>query len=606
MKSTTISDHYLQNFLQNKSSQGHSNDDISVYLNLLGYEKPVNQKENELGVLKKQLKKKTDLSEKMSKENMNSGVSSDGENDTEQSSQKTNLLKLISYLQMSIQKNIPKLTIYAHLIKHGWDKKLVENAYDVASKSYNQRMSKFGGDKPVELKKDTRYLLSKIDELSEQVSLRKSRIALSREKLNNLNSKRFSKKIHSKYTASHFYTKIRKNMPHVKVADKPKEAKKSLEESPHDAQLKKITEELAYLNNKIAGQSQSPQAAEPSYVLEQQENIPQAKLKSDIKTQLDKKDIKAKMEQVKNIAKKSSSYKKPNLPPEALTIHADSINVVGDKKSNPYVGSAEVGHNTFHDEGGEFGLYNPLTANKLEYTEEPVGNRVPTGVPDLDIVISGGLKPHSTTLISGGAGTGKSTFGLQYIVNGIIKHNEPGIYITFEQTREAVISLGNQFGWDLEHLESEGMLIIHEYIPEQISKALQAGGGSVRDMVDSIKAKRVVIDSITEYKMLFRSEIDQRKELTIIFKSFAKWGCTTLIVGQEHSISRSHVSSVLDYESDAVILLYNERRGDIRQRSLEIYKMRDTKHAGRIFPMELTNHGMLVHTKESKLIAGRR
>jgi KaiC/GvpD/RAD55 family RecA-like ATPase len=311
----------------------------------------------------------------------------------------------------------------------------------------------------------------------------------------------------------------------------------------------------------------------------------------------------AQMEHMQTLSKSSSSYQKPAVDTSSQSENpqrvVENVNI---KTSAVNVDGARV--EDVSSEGGGMGLYNQVVAEAIHYTENATPDRLPTGVPELDRVISGGLKAYSTTLVSGGAGTGKSTLALQFLVNGIILNNQAGIYITFEQTAQSVRELGKQFGWDLENLEKQNMLIIHEYTPEQISKALETGGGSIRDMIDSISARRIVIDSITEFRMLFHSEIAQRKALTELFKSLGRWKCTSLVIGQEHSESGAHVSSVLDYECDAVILLYNERKGDIRFRSLEIYKMRETKHAGRIFPMRITQNGMIVNTEDRRLVRG--
>jgi circadian clock protein KaiC len=253
----------------------------------------------------------------------------------------------------------------------------------------------------------------------------------------------------------------------------------------------------------------------------------------------------------------------------------------------------------------QFGFYNPVVPDELELVSTPIGDRAQTGIPDLDSVIDGGFPRKSSVLISGGPGSGKTTMALQYLVNGVVLYNEPGVLISFEQTRESIIAVGRQFGWDIENLEKQHMLFIHEYTPEQLEKAISAGGGSLRDMVDSIKAKRFVLDSISEYLAMFPSELGKRKACTDFYRAVTKWGCTLIIIGEEDTDGTNRVSSVADYESDAVIRLYNERKGDIRLRSLEIFKMRDTRHAGRLFPMKMTSNGIIVRVKDP-ILASRQ
>jgi KaiC/GvpD/RAD55 family RecA-like ATPase len=288
--------------------------------------------------------------------------------------------------------------------------------------------------------------------------------------------------------------------------------------------------------------------------------------------------------QVKQVATLSSQYKNPKSPTIAL-----KVELLEEKFKN-----LSINQRLQQADPVTLGLYNPLEADELETVDTPIGDRVQTGIADLDSVIEGGFVRKSSTVVYGGPGAGKTTFGLQYLINGIVLYNEPGVYITFEQTRESIISLGKNYGWDIENLEAQHMLVIHEYSPEQLAKAISSGGGSLRDLIDSIKAKRLVLDSITEYLSLFNSEISSRKACSDIFRLCVRWGVTLIAVGEDTVVNGTHQFTVLDYEVDGIILLYNERRGDVRLRFLEILKMRDTRHAGRVFPMKLTKNGIIV------------
>ena len=86
-------------------------------------------------------------------------------------------------------------------------------------------------------------------------------------------------------------------------------------------------------------------------------------------------------------------------------------------------------------------------------------NRVPTYIPNFDTLINGGFKKNSINLIVGGAGSGKTIFTLQFLVNGILKHNETGLYITFEEKKDEIYDNMSVFGWDLAKLEKQGKLV---------------------------------------------------------------------------------------------------------------------------------------------------
>ncbi|MCX7727083.1 MAG: hypothetical protein N2053_09580, partial [Chitinispirillaceae bacterium] len=87
-------------------------------------------------------------------------------------------------------------------------------------------------------------------------------------------------------------------------------------------------------------------------------------------------------------------------------------------------------------------------------------NRVPFGIEDLDNMLSGGLLRGSANLIEGAPGTGKTTLGMEFIYNGIVKYNEPGLIITFEEYPQQYYRDALQFGWDFKKLEEENKLKI--------------------------------------------------------------------------------------------------------------------------------------------------
>ena len=137
------------------------------------------------------------------------------------------------------------------------------------------------------------------------------------------------------------------------------------------------------------------------------------------------------------------------------------------------------------------------------------------------------------------------------------------------------------------------------YTPEQIAKVLSVGGGTIRDTIDSIGVKRIVIDSLTAFTLLHDNELTKRKELLKLFESIYKWDVTALLTAEQEPDPDKHESNVLEFEVDGVVLLYNVRKGDIRERSLEVFKMRGTKHSAKIYPMKITNKGMIIYPDET-------
>lgn len=225
--------------------------------------------------------------------------------------------------------------------------------------------------------------------------------------------------------------------------------------------------------------------------------------------------------------------------------------------------------------------------------------RVSTGIPGLDQVMNGGLRKNTVNLVAGGPGSGKTIFGVQFLIDGINNHDEPGIYVTFEQTEEELLSDMKVFNWDLEDKIRRKKLVVLSYTPEQVEKVLKAGGGIIRDSIHSIKAKRVVFDSLSAFTLLYERLSDQRKACLSLFRAIKKWDCTALLIAEQEGTPEVHTPSVEEFEVDGVFLLYNVRTGYIRQRALEVFKMRGTGHPVNIFPMTIDNNGVKILPKKT-------
>ncbi|MGM5485489.1 MAG: RAD55 family ATPase [Nanobdellota archaeon] len=223
--------------------------------------------------------------------------------------------------------------------------------------------------------------------------------------------------------------------------------------------------------------------------------------------------------------------------------------------------------------------------------------RMPTGIEGFDGLIQGGLRKGSTVLVEGGAGTGKTIFCTQFIVNGIENYDEKGVIVSFEEEKDSFYDEMKVFGWDLAKYEKENKFNYLRYNPEQVEKVLSGGGGIIRDVIDRIGAKRIVIDSISALTMLY-DDILSRKEATLnLFKTIKKWGCTAIVIGQPEGTDSNiehHPFNLLEYECDGVVRLYNVREDDSRKRKIEVYKMRGTDHSPELKPMRITDEGVEV------------
>jgi len=114
----------------------------------------------------------------------------------------------------------------------------------------------------------------------------------------------------------------------------------------------------------------------------------------------------------------------------------------------------------------------------------------------------------------------------------------------------------------------------------------------IEDAIRQVGAKRIVIDSITAYGALFENQADQRKMLVNLFDMIADWDCTTVVIHEEDQYIQEHKSSIMGFMADAIVKIYNIRKGAKMTRAMEIFKMRGTNHSTAILPMQINDHGV--------------
>jgi len=223
--------------------------------------------------------------------------------------------------------------------------------------------------------------------------------------------------------------------------------------------------------------------------------------------------------------------------------------------------------------------------------------RVSTGIKNFDSLIQEGFEKNSTNLIVGSSGSGKTIFAVEFLIKGMEK-GEKCLYITFEQGKKEFYSNMFDFGWDLAKYEKQGKFFFLQYTPEKVKTMLEEGGGTIETTVLTKKVKRIVIDSITSFELLFEKELEKRESALSLFSMLSKWDCTSLLTYEGTPSSEKKVTPrVLDFESDAIILLYFVRGKKQRNRYLEVLKMRGTKHSLSIYPFTIEKEGIVVSEK---------
>ena len=225
-----------------------------------------------------------------------------------------------------------------------------------------------------------------------------------------------------------------------------------------------------------------------------------------------------------------------------------------------------------------------------------VVNRVKTGIKGLDELIEGGFPDKSLILLTGTTGTGKSIFAMEFLVEGALKQNEPGVYISLQESMEETIQEMRFFGWPVDKLVEEGKLLVVQ--PELYN--FDALLTTIEDAIDKVKAKRLVIDSISTIGMYFEKKFKIRKSLLEIAQLLKKLDCTSIAISEigEGEIELSPFG-IEEYIADSVIIMYYAKKGSSFIRAMTIRKMRTTRHSTKIHPIEIRRHeGIVVYPTE--------
>jgi len=192
---------------------------------------------------------------------------------------------------------------------------------------------------------------------------------------------------------------------------------------------------------------------------------------------------------------------------------------------------------------------------------------VKTHIPGLDEIVPG-FPEGGLVLVSGSPGSGKTIFGMSYIYHGAVKAQEPGLYASMFENKEKFFHLSSTLGLDFEGLINKGLV---EYL--QLPLILDAGGAvnMILDRVESLGAKRLVIDSFTALEQAFKDPIEARVFLqTILSRVLERFKCTTILI-KEGAISGQDFE---EYVADVVICLEKIFFEDKRLRTLRIEKLR--------------------------------
>jgi len=221
--------------------------------------------------------------------------------------------------------------------------------------------------------------------------------------------------------------------------------------------------------------------------------------------------------------------------------------------------------------------------------------RVSTGVPGLDELIEGGLPKGRITLITGAAGSGKTTLGMQFLYSGSTSFGENGLFVTLEEEASDLISNMSRYGWELERLAEQGKLaIVQSPIPFEVSQesvSIDSLLDNIHQQAMKVDAKRIVFDSIASLGLSYSDPVALRRDVLRIGTMLRELGCTTLLLTEmlegEAKITRYGIEQ---FVSHGVIAL----QVTPTYRAIQVVKMRGTNHDMGIHRLRITEKGIVV------------
>ncbi len=240
----------------------------------------------------------------------------------------------------------------------------------------------------------------------------------------------------------------------------------------------------------------------------------------------------------------------------------------------------------------------PKTPKKTKTLNHNELQKCPTGIKGFDQITEGGLPKNRTTLICGSTGSGKTLLGIDFLINGAINYNEPGIFMSFEETEDELYKDVASLNLDLRGLVSQKKILLEYVLLER--KDIQESDFNLEGLlirlehaIDSIGAKRVVLDSI---ESLFAGLTDVgilRLEIKRLFRWLKEKQVTAILTGEPGQGSYTR-HGLEEYISDCIIFLDNRVSEQIAIRRIRVIKYRGSNHGTNEYPFVIDKDGLSV------------
>jgi circadian clock protein KaiC len=226
--------------------------------------------------------------------------------------------------------------------------------------------------------------------------------------------------------------------------------------------------------------------------------------------------------------------------------------------------------------------------------------KAPTGIHGLDEITGGGLPRGRPTLISGGAGSGKSLFGMEFLVRGATQYDEPGVFMSFEESIPDLTKNSASLGFDLDRMVAEKKLFV-DHVHISRNEIAETGeydldGLFIRiaDAVQQIGAKRIVLDTIEALFGELPNPGILRAEIRRLFGWIKEKGLTAVITAERDQPGKLTRHGIEEFVSDCVIVLDHRTHDEVSTRRLHVVKYRGSTHGTNEYPFVINERGISV------------
>lgn len=235
---------------------------------------------------------------------------------------------------------------------------------------------------------------------------------------------------------------------------------------------------------------------------------------------------------------------------------------------------------------------------------------VPTGVPGVDKILAGmGLPKGHTVLVSGGPGSGKTTFAIQFLYAGATQHEESGVYVTLDEEPSDIRTNMLRYGWDLQRLEDEKKLVFINISPVRVASSEKTGLiqigmkefrlikliEAIRRGVKEVNAKRLIVDPVTIFTLQYPNEVERIYAMRDLMRDLRRMGCTNLLISELRGTGWEREHQFEEYLAQGVILLRTFLKGSRLVRVFQVEKMRGLAIDNQPRPYDISAKGVEVY-----------